>query len=106
MKFYIGIAVNYIKRYKSRSLAISLSIVLSMILIVGIGLLSQSAKQAEVDIIKYDTGSSHVRMSEINLQQLQVIENTEGIARIAITSLYAGYNYKVFQPLSIVSKLT
>ncbi len=57
---YIGIVINYIKKYKARSLAISLSIILSMILIVGIGSLSYSAKQAEVDIIKYDTGSSQI----------------------------------------------
>ena len=57
---YIGIVINHIKKYKARSLAISLSIILSMILIVGIGSLSYSAKQAEVDIIKYDTGSSQI----------------------------------------------
>lgn len=94
MGFYIGIIINYIKKYRARSLAISLSIILSMILIVGIGLLSYSAKQAEVDIIKYDTGNSHVKMSEINPRQLQVIQNTGEVEKISIASFYDSYNYK------------
>lgn len=94
MRFYINLAINYIKSYKARSLAIALSIILSVILIVGVGSLSYSAKKVEIDIIKYDTGSSHVSMSEINSQQLQLIKNTKGINKVAVTSFYDSYNYK------------
>ncbi|WP_270648178.1 hypothetical protein [Paeniclostridium hominis] len=48
-------------------------------MIVGIGTLSKSAKQAEVDIIKYDTGSSHLRLSNINEKQFEDLKSMNGI---------------------------
>lgn len=52
MKDNLKIALRYIISYKARSLAIALSIILATSLIVGIGTLSRSAQQAEVDKIK------------------------------------------------------
>lgn len=94
MKKYIKISYEYIKKYHSRSLAIGLSIILSTILIVGIGTISKSAKQTEVDIIKYDTGSSHLRLSKINENQLDTLKSIKDINNIGVTSLYDSYNYK------------
>ena len=94
MKKYSKVSFKYINKYYSRSIAIAISIILSTILIVGIGTLSKSAKQAEVDIIKYDTGSSHLRLSNINEEQLKELKSISGINHIGVTSLYDSYNYK------------
>lgn len=94
MKKYNEVSFKYIKKYFSRSVAIAVSIILSTILIVGIGTLSKSAKQAEVDIVKYDTGNSHVRLSGINEEQLKTLKSNSDVKNIAATSLYDSYNYK------------
>ena len=50
------LAIKYIQKYYKRSFAIALSIILSVVLIVGVGMLSQSVKKAEVDELKYTSG--------------------------------------------------
>lgn len=87
------LSLKYIKKFSTRTFAISLSIILSMLLIVGVGILSQSAKVLEVEYLKYDNGNFHVVYSEINKKQLEEIRNTEGIKNIAVKSFYDGFNY-------------
>ncbi len=52
MKDNLKIVLRYIKSYKARSLAIVVSIILATSLVVGIGTLSRSAQQADVDRLK------------------------------------------------------
>ncbi|MDO7206099.1 hypothetical protein Q5M85_20420 [Paraclostridium bifermentans] len=52
MRNDLEIVFKYIKSYKSRSLAIVLSVVLASALIVGVGTLSRSAQQADLDRLK------------------------------------------------------
>lgn len=94
MKKYNKVSFKYINKYYSRSIAISISIILSTVLIVGIGTLSKTAQKAEVDIIKYDTGNSHLRISNIDEKQLEWLNCVDDINNIGVTSLYGTYNYK------------
>ncbi|MCP3317907.1 FtsX-like permease family protein [Clostridioides difficile] len=90
MKDNLKIALRYIISYKARSLAIALSIILATSLIVGIGTLSRSAQQAEVDKLKRETGSDHVYFKDINKNQLEYIKSRKDIKNLGITSHY-GY---------------
>ncbi|UDN58091.1 ABC transporter permease [Clostridioides sp. ES-S-0010-02] len=90
MKDNLKIVLRYIKSYKARSLAITLSIILATSLIVGIGTLSRSAQQATVDSFKKDLGTDHVYFKDINKNQLEYIKSSKDIKNLGITSHY-GY---------------
>lgn len=57
MNIYFKIISSYIKKYISRTLAICVSILLGTALIVGVGTLSKSAKDADVKKMKYEFGN-------------------------------------------------
>ena len=59
------LAIKYIQKYYKRSFAIALSIILSVVLIVGVGMLSQSVKKAEVDELKYTSGNTHLKIDDL-----------------------------------------
>ncbi|KPI56111.1 ABC transporter permease [Clostridioides difficile] len=90
MKDNLKIVLRYIKSYKARSLAITLSIILATSLIVGIGTLSRSAQQADVDRFKKDLGTDHVYFKDINKNQLEYIKSSKDIKNLGITAHY-GY---------------
>lgn len=92
MKIYFKIALSYIKQYKARSFAMILSIVLSVGLIVGVGALSKSAKEADIEKLKYETEISHVQYKEINKDQLDKIKKNEDINKIGLYSYYDSTN--------------
>lgn len=90
MKDNLKIVLRYIKSYKARSLAIAVSIILATSLIVGIGTLSRSSQQADVDSFKKDLGTDHVYFKDINKNQLEYIKSSKDIKNLGITSHY-GY---------------
>ncbi|CEN23308.1 ABC transporter permease [[Clostridium] sordellii] len=94
MKNYVKIVLAYIKKYKSRSFAMILSMVLSIGLIVGVGSLSKSAKQADIDKLKYETGTSHVRYKDVDNKQLEEIQKNKdkNIEQIGVSSYYDSTN--------------
>lgn len=89
MKDNLKIVLKYIKSYKSRSLAIALSIILATSLIVGIGTLSRSAQQADVDRMKREVGTDHAYFKDIKRNQLESIKSGKDIKNLGITSYYA-----------------
>ncbi|MCC0784402.1 FtsX-like permease family protein [Clostridioides sp. ES-S-0108-01] len=101
MKDNLKIVLRYIKSYKARSLAIILSIVLATSLIVGIGTLSRSAQQAEVDLLKRELGTDHVYFKDINKNQLELIKSSKDIKNLGITSHYGHTDINEKLPINI-----
>ena len=94
MKSYKSLALRYIKKNISESFSIILSIVLSMSLIIGMSTLSLSAKNAEVEKVKYE-GKYHVRFDELNKEQLNLLKkNSKNIKSMGVYVYYASWNYK------------
>lgn len=101
MKDNLKIVLRYIKSYKARSLAIAVSIILAVSLIVGIGTLSRSAQQAEVDKLKRDLGADHVYFKDINKNQLKLIKSSKEIKNLGITSHYGFTDVNEKLPINI-----
>lgn len=102
MKDNLKIVVRYIKSYKARSLAIALSIILATSLIVGIGTLSRSAQQADVDRMKRETGADHVYFKNVKRNQLKSIKSSKDIKNLGITSYYASTDVNEKLPINIL----
>lgn len=92
MKSYLKIGILYIKKYTNRSIAICVSMILSIALIVGCGTLSESAKKANIDKTKYEEGLYHVRYKDITKEQLNIIKKNQDVKDIGITSYYDSNN--------------
>lgn len=88
MKGLLKLVVAYIKKYRSRSFAICLSMVLSIGLIVAVGTLSKSARQANINKTKYEEGLYHVRFKDLNKEQLKILSKGEDIEKIGLSSYY------------------
>lgn len=88
MKNNFKIITSYIKKYKSRTFAICLSMILSIALIIGVGTLSKSAKEANVAKTKYECGNYHVKYKDLNSQQLKIIKENKDIQQVGLTSYY------------------
>lgn len=88
MRIYIKISLKYIKNYFYRSLSIMISMIIGIALIVGIGTLSKSAKQADIDRMKYEFGDHHVIFEDVNKQQLNEISNSRDVETIGLTRYY------------------
>lgn len=88
MDNYLKLVIAYIKKYKSRSFAISLSIVLSIALIVGVGTLSESARKADIEKTKYEEGLYHVRYKDLSKEQLDIVNKNKDIQEVGVSSYY------------------
>lgn len=97
----LSIVLKYIKSYKTRSLAIILSIVLGTALIVGVGTLARSAQQADVDRMKRELGTHHVIFKDINKDQLDIVKQGNDIKEIGVTSYYASTELGEKLPINI-----
>jgi hypothetical protein len=97
----LSIVLKYIKSYKARSLAIILSIILGTALIVGVGTLSRSAQQADLDRMKRETGAYHVNFKDINKEQLEIVKDGNDIKDLGITSYYASSDVGEKLPINI-----
>lgn len=88
-KYLFKVISAYIKKYRSRSLAICLGIILCTALIVGVGTLADSAKHANVTKTKYESGIYHVRYNiDIDESKLKMIKNEPNVEKIGISSYY------------------
>lgn len=92
MNNYLKLTTAYIKKYKSRSISMCLSMVLSIALIVGVGTLSNSAKQADINKTKYEEGLHHVRYANLNQSQIDKLEKNKDIKELGISSYYDSSN--------------
>lgn len=92
MNNYLKLTTAYIKKYKSRSISMCLSMILSIALIVGVGTLSNSAKQADINKIKYEEGLHHVRYANLNQSQIDRLEKNKDIKELGISSYYDSSN--------------
>ena len=97
----LKLVLKYIKSYKTRSLAIILSVVLGTALIVGVGTLSRSAQQADLDRMKRELGVHHVRFKDINEEQLKIVKKGNEIKKISMTSPYASTDIGEKLPINI-----
>lgn len=97
-----NMVIKYIKSFKSRSLAIVLSIILGTSLIVGVGTLSKSAQQAGLDRVKRETGTYHVAYKDIDKKQLNIIKEGSDIKNIGVTSYYASTDIGEKLPINII----
>lgn len=102
MKDNLKIVLRYIKSYKARSLAIVVSIILATSLVVGIGTLSRSAQQADVDRLKRELGTDHVYFKNIKKNQLKSIKSSKDIKNLGITSYYASTDVNEKLPINIL----
>ncbi|MGL6106652.1 ABC transporter permease [Romboutsia sp.] len=97
----LSIVLKYIKSYKTRSLAIILSVVLGTALIIGVGTMSRSAQQADLEKMKRELGTHHVRFKDINKEQLEIVKKGKDIKDLRITSYYASTDNGEKLPLNI-----
>ncbi len=102
MKEDLSIVIKYIKSFKSRSIAIMLSIIIGTALIVGVGTLSKSAQQADLERVKRETGTYHVAFKDIDKNQLEVVKEGKDIKNIGITSYYASTDTDEKLPINIL----
>ena len=102
MKDNLKIVLRYIKSYKARSLAIVVSIILATSLVVGIGTLSRSAQQADVDRLKRELGTDHVYFKNIKKNQLKSIKSSKDIKNLGITYYYASTDVNEKLPINIL----
>lgn len=87
-------AWKYIKEYRKRSIAMVLSIALSVFLIVTIGSLAESTRVLQVNMAKKDLGVQHVRYDELNMDQLKKIKEYEKCKKVANSFYYDGWNHE------------
>lgn len=102
MREDFSIVIKYIKSFKSRSIAIMLSIILGTALIVGVGTLSKSAQEAGLERMKRETGTYHVAYKDIDKNQLNIVKEGKDIKNIGITSYYASTDTGEKLPISIL----
>ena len=88
MKVNIKLALKYITNYFNRSISITISIVICVALIVGIGTLSKSAKQTDIDRMRYEFGNFHVKYDDIDEKQLDSIKSHKNIENIGLKKYY------------------
>lgn len=77
------VAWKHIKEYKKRSIAIVLSIMLSVFLVVTIGSLSESARVLQVDDIIQNTGRNHVFYNGLGKAQIDKISKEKNVKEVA-----------------------
>ena len=91
MRTYIRIACRYIRKYPQRSLAMALSVVLSVFLIVAIGSLNESSKNSQVMHSK-NQGAQHVIYHGINAEQLEKARAYRNAERVAALVYFDQWN--------------
>lgn len=84
----LNLVFKYIIGYKKRSFAIIFSVILSVSLIIGIGVLSDSAKEATINKIKLEQGSYHVKFTDLNKHQIKEVKKNKNIENIGLASYY------------------
>lgn len=102
MKKRLKLSRRYIEAYKGRSIAISISIVLSIALIVGISILNATNNNLELQNMKYENGIYSVNFEEINKNQIKILEKNNKIENLGLTSVYKQTSSEEKQNIEIV----
>lgn len=79
MTKYLKLSLKYMLKYRKRTIAMALSILLSTFFIVTIGSLSESSRNAEVLNVKKATGTQHVIYRELNERDLVKIASNQNV---------------------------
>lgn len=79
---------KYLKSYKSRSIAIIISMIFSISLIVGVGTLRETNNNVELQSMKYKTGPYQVVFNGINEKQLEKLSKNDNIEHLGVQYLY------------------
>ncbi|RDY28094.1 ABC transporter permease [Romboutsia weinsteinii] len=103
MRNKLNIGIRYIKAYKKRSIAIILSMVLSIGLIVGMGILSRTNDHAELQKMKYSQGMYHITIGGVDKNQVEKIKQNKTIENLGMFSIYKNTSKEEKQSLPIVS---
>ncbi|GAA0865106.1 ABC transporter permease [Paraclostridium tenue] len=82
MRKKLNLGFRYMKAYKARSLAIILSIILSVAMIVGILTLTKTENMNELQTMKYNTGIYHTIFKNLNYKQLKIIEESSDLENV------------------------
>jgi len=106
VKSYLKIVPSYIKKYRSRSVAILLSMILSASLIIGVGTLSKSAREENINQTRKELGDLHAAYKDINKNQLDIIRKNKAVEKIGLSSYYGGSdpNFKLAMNLEKVDQ--
>lgn len=84
----LKLVVKYLKSYKSRSIAIMISMIFSISLIVGVGTLRETNYNIELQSMKYKTGPYQVVFNGINNKQLEKLSSNNNIEHLGVQYLY------------------
>ncbi|WP_315167630.1 ABC transporter permease [Metaclostridioides mangenotii] len=79
---------KYLKSYKSRSIAIMISMIFSIGLIMGFGTLRETNNNIELQSMKYKTGPYQVLFNGINNKQLEKLSSNNNIEHLGVQYLY------------------
>ena len=88
------IAWKHIKEYKKRSIAMILSIALSVFLVVTIGSLAESTRALQVDEAKKVSGLQHVRYDAIDVDKVNKIREYQNVKKVANSFYYDGWKHE------------
>lgn len=93
MNSYRGIALRYLVKNRARSMSIIVSIALSLALVVGFGVLLNSAQKTDIEKMRYECGREHVVFHKVTTKQLAKIKEYQALFKqTGINSVY-GYYY-------------
>jgi len=92
LRTYIRIARSYIVKYPQRSIALVLSIALSVFFIVTIGSLNESSRNVEIRQCKAHDGAQHVIYREINAAKIKNIKTNPHVKQVATLGYYDAWN--------------
>lgn len=80
------------REYRSRSIGIVLSIALSVLLIVAIGSLAETARVLQVNNTRQNAGANHVTYSGLNKEQIDKVKQDESVKEAANSFSYDTWN--------------
>lgn len=103
MKKKLNLGLRYIKSYKTRSIAIILSMVLSIGLIVGMGILTRTNDYAELQKMKYNTGAHHIEIDRVNKNQINKISKNKNIDNLGLFTINKSTSKEEKQNIPIAS---
>ena len=83
MKKHLKLSLKYMLNYPKRTIAMILSIFLSIFFIVTMGSLSQSSRNADVLNIKKATGAQHAIFREVNQGDIHQIQSNPKVKKLA-----------------------
>ncbi|KPI49164.1 hypothetical protein IM33_16605 [Clostridioides difficile] len=99
----LKVVKKYLISYKLRSLAIIISMIFSIMLIVGTSVLRYTNNNLDLQTLKYKNGPYHVVFNGINKEQLNKIQSNRSIEHIGLQYLYNRTSKEEKQNIDIMS---